>query len=357
MFLKRNYARGLICIGMDAVFRFINRRKLLVVMYHGITRRDYEPPIWTQLPVNTFREQLECLRQWYVFVTLDDVVAAVRGERELPPSAALITFDDGLKNNFDVAFPVLCELGIPATIFLTVDLIGTEKILWFDELYFLLRQGYDNKVDAAFLDAKVRSDFIDGKIWDVYCAMVEMLKRCGEKERTACLKNLQERIFLNTLSLQDDFGLLNWEQVCIMRDSGLVSFGVHTASHRILSQLPPSEREEEIAMPRRKLEEFIGTPVLSFCFPNGKPGIDFNNEHLQYIRHCGYVCAFTTENRLFLSGVDDPMTIGRIPAGNDATSLLTLFRLNSSGCFTSFKRRKACIRNDTTTAFDEGFSR
>lgn len=338
--LKYQIAGKMVSLGIDAAFRFVNRQKLLVVMYHGVTRQIYDPPIWTQLPVEVFRKQLEFLQKHYAWVTLDDAVRAIQGQGKLPRSAALITFDDGLKNNYDVAFPVLSELGVPATVFLTVNLIGTAQLLWFDELYFLLRQGYEKKMDASFFHEQVRGDFLGGELWDAYCKIVSMLKQCGEKARDEYLRKFKELIPLDTISLQQDFGLLDWHQVGIMHDSGLLSFGVHTASHRILSELSPFEWEEEILTPRRRLEEFIGRPVLSFCYPNGRAGIDFDRKHLQYIRKSGYACAFTTENRLFLPGTDDPMTIGRVPAGNDSTSWPSLFRLNSSGCFTSLRGRK-----------------
>jgi peptidoglycan/xylan/chitin deacetylase (PgdA/CDA1 family) len=110
--------------GVDRLFRHINRKKLLVVMYHGVTSNDYAPPIWTQLPLKTFRQQIEYLCGHYVPVSLTEVTGATRGVSTLPDHAVLITFDDGLRNNYSVAFPVLRELSVPAAIFLTIDYIG-----------------------------------------------------------------------------------------------------------------------------------------------------------------------------------------------------------------------------------------
>ncbi len=342
--LKQVFTRGLVSLGINAVFRQINRRKLLVVMYHGVTRNSFDPPVWTQIPEKTFRDHMGYLRKHYVFVTLDDVVSAVRRDLELPPRAALITFDDGLRNNYHVAFPILLELGIPAAIFLTVSYIGSESLLWFDELYFLLKRGYENKVDLSVFHEEIRERMAAGKIWEAYSADVEMLKRCGENSRASYLDKLREKISLDTLPLLEDFGLLDWDQVYVMHDSRLVAFGTHTATHRILTELSPTEWEEEIAAPRRTLEGFLGVPVKSFCFPNGRSGIDFCAEHLRFIRKSGYECAFTTENSLFTPMCSDPFAIGRIPAGNDATSSKLVFSLNCSGCYTTLRRSRIVDR-------------
>lgn len=329
--LKHTIVRAANFCGVDRLFRHINRKKLLVVMYHGVTPNDYTPPIWTQLPLKTFRQQIKYLSEHYVPVSLTEVAGATRGVSALPEHAVLITFDDGLRNNYSAAFPVLQESNVPAAIFLTIDFIGSDEILWFDELFFLLKEAAGRGATPDMLDAAARNLLLRGKVWDSYVIAVETLKRVGKATRTLEMAKLRAFLPLDRQKLLEDFGMLSWDEVRTMQQSGLVEFGVHTATHRILTELVDDEWDHEIIVPKHILEEKLHTEAAAFCFPNGKPQIDFCPDQLAALRMAGYSCAFTTENALFDWTGGEKMAIGRIPAGNDATSDSSYFRLNASG--------------------------
>jgi peptidoglycan/xylan/chitin deacetylase (PgdA/CDA1 family) len=322
---------ALIWGGVDRFFRFLNNNKLLVVMYHGITENHYDPPVWTQLPIEIFKAQLEYLDRHYRIVTLVDVIAAVRGEKSLPQNAALITFDDGLKNNFSVAFPILKKMGLPAAIFLTVDYIATRKLLWFDELYLLIKQAAERGIKLPLPCGKPQERLKGGKLSDSSVGYIETLKHEGKEYRLEVMEKLRATFPFDNERWLADFGLLDWDDIRDMQRSGLMDFGVHTSSHCILSELSENEWESEIVTPKKMLESLLGTEISTFCFPNGRQYIDFMPEHIEYLRCAGYTCAFSTENALFSFTDSEPMAIGRIPAGNDFTSQPAYFRLNTSG--------------------------
>jgi len=329
--VKKALAKGLILSGTDRLFRHLNRDRLLVVMYHGVTRHSYHPPVWTQLPLPVFRSQLEFLSRHYQIVSLSQVVRALDQGEPLPERAALITFDDGLKNNFSVAFPVLKELGLPAAIFLTVDLIGGPDMLWFDELYLLIRQAGADGVTLEIPGTAAQLHYQAGELWEAYVACVEEAKRDGCQMRRELLERLRRRVPLEQERYLADFGLLDWDEVREMERSGLIGFGVHTATHRILSELEEHELADEVLAPRKRFAEELGVEPESFCFPNGRPGVDFAPMHQEYLRSSGYLCAFSTGRDLFDQISGDRMAITRIPAGNDGCSHPDYFRLNTSG--------------------------
>ena len=336
--LKTELVRMLVRCRLDRLFRYLNRNKLLVVMYHGVTSMPYSPPVWTQLPVDVFKRQLLFLRENYRVVTLAEVVSALAGEGTLPDRAALITFDDGIKNNYSVAFPILKELSLPASIFLTVDMVGTRELLWFDELYLLIQEGGGNGTPLVLPGAGATEQYLRGDWWGGYVICVESLKRVGAQARNALLQGLRERVTVDKERWLEDFGLLDWEDVVVMERSGLVSFGVHTATHRILSELTDGEFSAEVLTPRETLMQRTGKEVSSFCFPNGRPGLDFEAKHQEFLRDCGYRCAFTTENGLFDWRSGEPMRIGRVAAGSDGASDPSYFSLNTSGAVSFIKR-------------------
>jgi peptidoglycan/xylan/chitin deacetylase (PgdA/CDA1 family) len=247
----------------------------------------------------------------------------------------LITFDDGLANNFTEAFPVLRRLSIPATVFLTLDYIGTKKILWVDELLFLIRKGVAQHYDFTALDlATLSSTPLDPH--RIYFELVEKLKLLPHHRMIDVINVLRSAISYHDNELPQDFLFLTWEQIKRMKSSGLIDFGVHTANHRILSRLPETEWRREIAAPRHELSERLREDVVAFSYPNGRPFVDFAPEHQRFLNDSGYRMAFTTQATLIARG-EDPFCLGRIPAGHDLTSDESFFRLNTSGLLASLK--------------------
>jgi peptidoglycan/xylan/chitin deacetylase (PgdA/CDA1 family) len=324
-------------LGIDSLFRCINKNKLLVLMYHGITERTYQPSVWTQLPVDLFRRQLEFFQERYVPISLRQVREAMDGNRKLPERAALITFDDGLKNNYHVAFPILKEKGIPAAIFLTVDFIDSDRILWVDELYLILCEAVAKGVKLDLKNAAAQQYFQAGEIWQSYEIVVESLKRAGFNSRNGEMDRLRMAVPVNYCQALHDFGILSWSEIQSMYQSGLIEFGVHTATHRILTELAQEEWDSEISAPKAALENKLGVEVSAFCYPNGQPSVDFQANHMDYLHKSGYKCAFTTASALADLKYVNPMAIGRIPAGNDSTSDMNFFRINTSGAIPWFK--------------------
>ncbi len=337
-YVKRILSSFLTSIKVDIPFRFLNRKKCLVIMYHGITREKWDPSVWTQLPEDIFRRQLQFLKAHYNILSLSDFLSAMSSGQPFLERTALITFDDGLKNNYSVAFPLLKEYSVPATIFLSENLIGTKEFLWVDEFFLLLRESLIKSFCISDISLITEKELSKQNLWETYSNAVERLKRVPEVGRDNCMKGLRDHVKLNRDELSEDFGMLTWEQVLEMKQSGLVDFGVHTANHKILTMLTQNEWEEEIKEPKKRLSNILGNEVKAFCYPNGRAGVDFNKDHVSYLKECGYVCAFTTENSLFNPTDGDALGIGRIPAGNDFSSYEPYFRLSTSGLLESIRR-------------------
>ncbi len=329
-------------LGVDSVFRKLYRSRLLVVMYHGVTRHSYTPPFWTQLPESTFKDQLTFLKKNYRLISLSTLIEALASGRKLPDNPAMVTFDDGFKNNYRVAFPLLKELSIPGVVFLSTELIDTQRFFWFDELYFIVKQALSEGRDPREIAGWSRRQATD--FGGVYADCLTEMKRLSEEKKDVVMNRLKEAVEIDLSEYGDDIGTLTWRDVSEMHASGLVEFGVHTGNHRILSRLSVDQLDQEIAASKRLLEEKLGGEITSFCYPNGRPGIDFTIQHQEYLKQCGFRVSFTTENKLNRI-TRDLFEIGRIPAGNDMTSEPDTFRLAAAGVTQSVKHLMTLVRN------------
>ncbi len=297
-------------------------------MYHGITRNDYNPQIRTQLPEKKFRQQIEFLKSQYNLVSLSTMISMLESGDAFPERTAMITFDDGLRNNHSVAYPILKEFSVPAAIFLATDFMGTNRYFWFDELYFLVQKALRDERDLSQITELRGCKARDAS--GIYNYYLERMKRIPEDDIKGIMNRLKDHVSVDMFSYAEDVGMLTWDHILEMKASGLVEFGVHTANHRILTGLAEDEWEKEISEPQRRLSRILGKEVTSFCYPNGKPHVDFADAHVAYLKQCGYQVSFATENRLHTMG-NDPYQIGRIPAGNDLSSEPEYFPLATSG--------------------------
>lgn len=337
--MKKFLSKLLNYLFLDELFRRINKDRLLVLSYHSVCQSDNCPPLFTHLPVDVFKDQMLFLKKYYKVLSMNDLLICLNEKKSFPERAALVTFDDGFMNCYKVAFPVLKELQIPATIFLPVEYVGTENFLWFDELFLLIKQAVDSKIDLDVITKNPVHSICQKNIADIYPILSREFKIMSHEDRIRKISALKSEIKINASPMVENFRLLTWEQVKEMKATGLIDFGVHTATHRIVSELQKHELEREIIAPKEKLSWILGCGILSFSYPNGIPGADFNDFHERYLKKVGYLCAFCTGEWLNSSN-QNPYRLGKIPAGNDLTSEKNIFRLNTSGFTEKIRKLK-----------------
>ena len=101
----------------------LNRPGVAILMYHSVM---VEPRLHATTlgeivhSAGMFRRQMEVIARHYNPVSLDEVLAFVQGQTQMPPKPVVVTFDDGYADNFEVAAPILNEFGIPAVFYATV---------------------------------------------------------------------------------------------------------------------------------------------------------------------------------------------------------------------------------------------
>src|SRR5262249_19633000 len=117
--LKQRALQALKATGAFAPFRIANRRKALILMYHRFTN-DGHPRATT---AESFREQLDYLRARYDLISLSTLANLLNSRGELPPRLASITIDDGYRDAYEVALPVLKQKRVPATLFAVTGFI------------------------------------------------------------------------------------------------------------------------------------------------------------------------------------------------------------------------------------------
>lgn len=130
--LKMAVARAGAATGLWSVRRSMTRSKFRIVTYHGVDERD-DPVLNVdrlQTPPALFSRQIESMARAFRIVSLHEAVEQLRNTGAWPDRGLAITFDDGYRNNLEVAAPILRRAGVPATFFVTAGFVEGRSTPW-----------------------------------------------------------------------------------------------------------------------------------------------------------------------------------------------------------------------------------
>ena len=257
------------------------RESLLILMYHRVL-----PPDHPELPIiqpgmvvypETFGMHLRMLKERFEVVHLGDWLAQWTSDKPLPKKACAITFDDGWRDNYDHAYPVLQAAGLPATIFLVSDKVGTPGTFWPECLARIIWNGglghapaIWNSPTFAWLQQLVTTYPFGQRpaTRNEIDAIIQQCKRFTDAELYQRLARMESHIAAVQTGVTPD--LLDWDQVNEMARSGLVRFGSHTRNHvRLSNAIDGQVLLDEIQTSRRVIEAHTHQTADIFCYPNG----------------------------------------------------------------------------------------
>lgn len=272
-------------------FPKLQRRKKYPFQVLNFHRVLPEPDPFTIDAITTreFSQYLEILTAHFRIISLEQLLDEWE-DHALRPNTICITFDDGYKDNFDYAFPILRHYNVPATIFLTTEFIDTNEMLWHDIVLFAIKSANTIRInieEAGVIDVELTSDQIRQNI---AFKLLEWLKTFTPDERDIRINKLLEICQLP--ELPDLHLMLNWQEIRQMHRAGIL-FGAHTQTHPILSSLCESRIEEEIFGSKKTIENELGVTISAFAYPNGQPN-DFDDRCKRLLKKAGFRCAVTS---------------------------------------------------------------
>lgn len=255
-----------------------NKKKLLIVQYHGVTAspgpfQGIENHKGKHLTAAKFLDQMRYLRTQYQVVPLQEIVSHYLAGTPLPDCCAAITFDDGYRNNYSVAYPILKAFDLPATIFVTTEFVSGKNPLWVDRIEYAL-----NKTSKGFLERDIPGEQValslknDRERAAAQVFLTALLKRSSQELRSRVVSQLEEkaeRALGGRRDDQGDYASLTWDEVVEMQSSGLITIGSHTVTHPILPRCAPAEVEQELVLSKALIEKILGCACGLFCYPNG----------------------------------------------------------------------------------------
>jgi peptidoglycan/xylan/chitin deacetylase (PgdA/CDA1 family) len=212
-------------------------------------------------------------------------------EDAIPDNAVVVTFDDGYKDNYRNAYPILTRYSIPATVFLATGAVDEGKPLWHDLVFSAFSETTVSCLDGfGHIGGRTSWSSPEEK-WNAMETVLSYLKEQGNEQREAWIGMLRDKLGIAGPSGADDL-MMSWAEIVEMHRGG-ISFGAHTVNHPVLTRVPIEQAISEIVTSKKVIEERIGASVTSFAYPNGKEG-DYNESIKTILKDAGFTCAVTT---------------------------------------------------------------
>ena len=301
--------------------RLFIREGVAVLMYHAVTREPLIVPDWCFVQECSFQEQMTYLKNRCDVIPLKELPSLAKQSNGRPKVA--LTFDDGFQNNYDIAWPILKNLSLPATIFLATDFIGSDDTVWFC------------RINEALSQTSLTNLEWDGIAYDLSTQRSRAKAHSAIQERLKAHQHSQllekTRQLIQILGGRPEkpilpgspYRMLGASEVLEMAGSGLVDFGAHTCSHAILSGLSKSEREREITESLAVVERLTGLPCTLFAFPNGRAS-DYGSCDVEVLEGKRIAVAVTTIDGPNHQAVS-PLEMRRYGIGSDTSMALFKF--------------------------------
>ncbi len=283
--------------------RALKKGSFTILTYHRISDSDYGDPFLTITPHN-FERQIRYLTKRFKVVSLEELVKHIQSQYSTLDDYIAITFDDGYRDNYTNAYPILKKYKVPATIFLTTDFIGTDKLFWWDRLAkiakFIIGKNlhlnfpqdlYPKKIKDAI--SMISSGNIAKSNKEVSILPV-LLKEISEEKKCLILDDLEKQISPFPIDDQDRPYPLTWDEVRQMNKDD-IEFGSHTVTHPILTRVKSDQAKYEISQSKIEIEREIAKKVLHFSYPNGERA-DFDEHIKQLVKDNNYISACTSIN-------------------------------------------------------------
>ena len=260
-------------------------------------------------------QQLSYLTGHYEVISLRTLVDCLRRKSPVPERSVVLTFDDGFRDNYTNAFPLLQKHRVPATIFAVTGALTDGDLPWSQRLGYLFQNTSASRFCHSLTEGKELSLDTTAARKLAYRRVKPAISVMSRLKRDAAIAEISRE--LDVCPPQDR--MMTWEQAREMQAAG-IEIGAHTVSHPLLAEISLEEAILEIETSRDDLVRELGIEQPSFCFPAGS----MNTELLARIPQLGFYCTFVPGQAIRLNSTESvgPYSLARVGLPNAPAAYL-----------------------------------
>lgn len=261
------------CSGLRVLLsRTLQWSGVIGVNYHRVGDYDgsaYDRGLWSA-SAEAFAEQIRFCKSQLQIITPEELPYALASKHG---RYGLITFDDGYRDNYEIAFPILRHEGVRATFFVTTGFIGTVHVPWWDEISWMVRTSRRARIELPeWFSAPVCLNVPDDRDREkAVRTFLRAYKTMPLEDTERYLEAIANGTGSGRCRAEPGKRLwMDWGMLREMRAAGM-AIGGHTVTHQVLARAPEARQRHEIQGCSTMLAEQIGEPMRYFSYPVGGP--------------------------------------------------------------------------------------
>ncbi len=270
------------------------KKNLVILLYHGVTglkNNGIHNLQGKHISDKVFRDQMEYIKLNCYPISIEDWIQIRDYPKDIPDNPVIVTFDDGYENNFSKACPILEELKLPSVFFVSSGLIGTDKMFWVDILEDSINRSNLKEIEVTL---SIKKNFDISSVKTKFQSLKEIKRWCKnennhEKERVVKEIINVTQVEPNNL-INENYKILNWDQVIEMDRNNLFTIGCHGLNHSILTSLTTKELEFDVKESIRIINDQLGKPTTFYSYPEGQIN-HFNQKVIGVLKNHGIKCS------------------------------------------------------------------
>ncbi len=266
-----------------------------ILLYHSV---DCSKADFFSLFKDDFIDQMYYLKKnGYRTISLTELVNNKRSISQTNPEGSVaITFDDGFKNNYEYAFPILKDFGFTATFFLATDYIGGQAGWLLNYLEELIIDFKDMK-KKDFME--IRKDQLNKSFMEERAKFIHKMSLSDVRKTVMDIYETSQQKMMKRNDIKE------------MSSHGM-EFGAHSCSHSFMPYLAEEAMRNEVCQSKKVIEEITGKPVLFFCYPYGC----YNEQIKKAVMDAGYKGACSLEPGHYNYSESTLYNLPRVPGDN-----------------------------------------
>lgn len=275
-------------------------RRILIVSYHRVVE-DFTGELQRSIPgllisQETFRKHLEeAAEAGYEFASIGDAVDVMKGRRAAKQDLCVVTFDDGYRDVYRYAYPLLKRMGVPAVIYLPTAFIGTKRRFNHDRLFHLVRYAKKERLKPYFSALPVPAiellEPILSEKKTLSAALDDFIGVYPSRVLVEVIEALEQELGGTPDLMPQQGDIMDWDDVRRMARDGF-DFGAHTLGHTVLTLEPHEVVVREVLESKLAIEREVGCQVRDFAYCNGW----YSDEIIQVLKDHGFRSGVTTED-------------------------------------------------------------
>ncbi len=306
------------------IARKIPANTLTIINYHRIYANkldtEFDAGVFGS-SVNEFEQQMAFLQKHVNVLSEQDIIGLVRTGKSLSGRNAFVTFDDGYRDNYQLAVPILKKYHIPALFFIPTKNIEESTLGWWDIISYFINHANEKNIllNEKFVPLQTPENKENAKQ-----ELLIYMKTARHEESKKLLTELSARcgVKFPSRAVQRE-ELMSWEQIKEIANTDGLSIGSHTVSHRVLSTIENHEELRELQDSRIFLQQKLSCEINSIAYPVG--GYHAFSERTKRNAHqAGYTLGFSFNTGTNYNTITDSFDIKRISPEKN----LSIYKVN-----------------------------